>query len=297
MYKSKIFFLCFIFASVGTFAQNKLSYTLNKGETFKVLQSTTQNITQIISGEEHEITSQMDGYFTFIVTSVTDDLIVFSFRFDKLIMRSESNLAGELINIDTSLPIDEADIMGQIIKQVLDVKLQMQMYRNGKVKAVTGSEVLIDKMINAVPNIDADGRKEIKTAMANDFSNKSLADSFEQMTFIYPSKMVNEGDSWTNEFKGELSSKNTWTLKKISTNSVDISGEGIVTFMTINNGVSMNLTGTMQSYIKSDLTTGFIDEMTVTSTAKGNSTIKDMPSENIPTTIITKTIYKIDYAK
>lgn len=297
----RFFTLCFLIFIVmlnDTAAQSKLSYNLNPGDTFKVYQSTKQDILQEMEGQKHEMTSLIDGDFTFVVNSVNDTLIEFTFRFDRLKMQTNSNLAGEVISVDTNKKIEETDIMGKLLSELVDVDLQMLMFKNGKIKEVKGADNLINKMVNSLPYFhDAAAKKQVKQAMAEDFSSESLADSFEQMTFIYSGNQVSINDSWENDFKGELSSKNTWTLKKLNPDSAEIEGNGEVVFKTEDASISMNLTGTMVSQITTSLDTGFIKEMSVRSDASGNSVIKQMSGTNVPTTVVTNTSYKINYVQ
>ena len=289
--------LTFLTISFNGWTQTKLSYSLNVGDTFKVYQSTTQDILQNMDGQKHEITSEIDGEFTFVVKSVTDSLIDFTFQFDRLKMVSKSNLAGDLMNVDTGKEVDENDLMGQMLSKIVNVDLQMLMYKNGKVKEVTGAEAIIDNMVSTISYLDDAGKEQVKASMAGDFSSKSLADSFEQMTYIYASKTVSKEDTWSNKFNGELSSDNIWTLKELTDNSAEIKGEGMVTFITEDDNISMNLSGTMTSDITTSLDTGFIKAMSVESTAAGNSIIKQFDGTEVPTTVVTKTTYKIDYVQ
>ena len=174
----------------------------------------------------------------------------------------------------------------------------MTMYKNGKVKEIKGAEAIIDKMVGILPNLDELSKAQIKASMASDFSSESLANSFEQMTYIYPSdNNVAVGDTWTNGFKGELSSENIWTLNEVTDSNANIQGEGDVTFITEDDSISMNLKGTMTSEIMTDLETGFIKNMSVESVAKGNSELKQMSGTEIPTTVTTITSYKIDHVQ
>ncbi|MBN2868502.1 MAG: hypothetical protein JXK08_07515, partial [Flavobacteriaceae bacterium] len=56
--------------------------------------------------------------------------------------------------------------------------------------------------------------------------------------------------------------------------------------------LTMILKGTQQSVITSDKTTGWPTEAKITSTAKGISIMQGMENVEIPTTIISTTIYK-----
>ena len=297
--RTKLFFIS-VFTLICSVAigQSKLSYSLAVGDEFKVYQNTSQDILQDMNGQQHNITSNIDGEFTFIVNKVSSEFIEFTFKFDRLTMLSKSNLAGELMAVDTSKEAEETDIMGRMLSQLIGIDLQMTMYKNGKVKEIKGAEAIIDKMVGILPNLDELSKAQIKASMASDFSSESLANSFEQMTYIYPSdNNVAVGDTWTNGFKGELSSENIWTLNEVTDSNANIQGEGDVTFITEDDSISMNLKGTMTSEIMTDLETGFIKNMSVESVAKGNSELKQMSGTEIPTTVTTITSYKIDHVQ
>jgi hypothetical protein len=114
------------------------------------------------------------------------------------------------------------------------------------------------------------------------------------MTYLYPNKTVKIGDTWDNSFKGELSSKNTWTLKSITNDDVTITGLSIVTFLNKDADVEMRLEGDMTSDLTTSLETGFIKTMTTNSTVKGNSIMHKMNDLKVPTTITSNIIYKIE---
>ena len=58
------FFLCF--GHMG-FGQTTLSYNLEKGDVFTILQTAHQVIVQSMEGTEHEITNDMEGVLEFKV--------------------------------------------------------------------------------------------------------------------------------------------------------------------------------------------------------------------------------------
>ena len=127
----------------------------------------------------------------------------------------------------------------KIFAQLVNVDLTMKMYKNGKIKSIEGSDKLISNMVNAVGDLDDFTKEVMKESMKGEFSNESLAMSFEQMTYIYPNKTVKTGDSWENDFEGDLSSKNTWTLESINKDDIIITGKSIVNFVTNDNDIEI----------------------------------------------------------
>ena len=275
-------------------AQTNLVYNLKIGDHFKVSQVAKQDIVQNMNGQKHEVKNLLEGDFTFIVEDLNYSIYGLSFKFDRFKMVSSSNLVGEIISINTNDSIADDDIEGKIFAQLINVNLVMAMYKNGKIKSIEGSNQLISKMVNTIGDLDEFTKEVMKESMKDEFSNESLAQSFEQMTYIYPEKAVNIGDTWKNNFEGDLSSKNTWTLDSMTNNDFIITGESLVNFLNKDTDVEMKLKGNMTSNLIISKETGFIKIMTTTSTVKGDSVMRDMNDLKVPTTIISNVTYKIE---
>jgi len=287
------YLVVFIFGILSVHAQEKLAYNLKKGDHFKVFQKAEQDIVQDMDDSQHVMHNKIEGDFTFTVTSVTDSLIILNFKFDRFKMQSSSNLAGEIMSINTdSLSKDE--MQDKLFSGLTKTTLKMLLYPNGKIKSILGTEKLIASMVDAAGEVDDFTKELMKEAMKSEFGNKSLSQSFEQLTYIYPSTPVTVGSSWTNAFKGDLSSENVWTLKKASKDSYSISGNSKVYFNTDDDTIRMELEGTMTSAVKTNKFNGFITSMETRSTATGMSTMKSMEGLQLPTTVTTKTTYKIE---
>jgi hypothetical protein len=174
------------------------------------------------------------------------------------------------------------------------VDLAMTKYKNGKIKSIEGSNQLISKMVNAIGGMDLFTKEVMRESMKGEFSNESRAKSFEQMTYIYSEKTVKIGDTWENNFEGDLSSKNTWTIDRITKNGFIITGESIVNFLNEDANVEMKLKGNMTSNLITSKETGFVKTKTTTSTVKENSIMRNMNDLKVPTTIISNVTYKIE---
>ncbi len=274
-------------------AQTKLEYKLKVGDIFKVEQVAEQDIVQEMEGSKHEMKNQIEGDFTFTVESISDSLYGIKFRFDRFKMVSTSNLLGEIISVDTSQEVADGDIQGKIFSQLVSTDLLMYMYKNGEVKVVEGAEKLIENMVNSAGDFDAFTKELMKEAVKTEFGNENLSNSFEQMTFIYPDNLVENGDTWQNKFEGELSSDNEWTLKDQKDGEALITGESKVIFSSVDDSIEMNLTGIMTSDVRASLDSGFISSMNTSSTCTGNSVMKDMNGAQLPTTITSNVTYKV----
>lgn len=291
----KIILICF-FAGI-TNAQHDLAYKVKPGDKFKIYQSSTQEISQDMAGQLHKMTTTIEGDFTFVVEAVNDDVIEFRFKYDRFLMKTNSNLAGEVMNVDTALIPSGDDMMGQMLFKMIGIDMKLFMSKTGKIKEIQGSDALLDNMVSVFPDLDEATKAQIKKSMEVDFGSQSLSESFEQMTYIYPTTIVNPGDSWKNVFNGDLKSSNTWTFEEITKEGLLISGLSDVDFDTTTESLEMNLTGTMKTSITADAETGFLKQMHVVSNVEGSSELLQMPDQQFPTRVKTTTDYRVDKLK
>lgn len=274
-------------------AQINLAYTLKQGDHFKIFQKADQNIVQDMEDTTHIMKNSVEGDFSFHVISVNDSVIHVNFKFDRFKMNSTSNLAGNIMSVNTA-DLSNTDMQDKLFSGLTKTTLKMVLYRNGKIKSISGSEQLISKMVDAAGDVDDFTKALMKEAMKTEFGNASLSHNFEQLTYIYPLNSVKVGDSWKNTFKGDLSSENTWTLKSLNQGIYKISGKSKVHFNTNDENISMDLEGTMISAVETYSSNGFIKSMETSSSASGLSTMKSMQGVKLPTTVNTKTTYKTE---
>ena len=133
----------------------------------------------------------------------------------------------------------------------------------------------------------------MKKGLEKEFGSEALSNSYKQMTFIYPEKKVNVGDSWENEYVGKLNAKNTWTLEAIDKDSATIGGSADVVMNIKDEATTMKLNGTQQTQITTDIASGFVKSMTVEGEAKGIATMPQFKDTEIPTTITSTITYEL----
>lgn len=273
-------------------AQNILAYHLKVGDSMAVFQKATQDITQNLDGTKHELKNIIEADFTFIVSKKTDSTYIINFNFERFKMVTTSNLYGDVINIDTKNSVSKDDVQAQVFSGMIGTKLKMELLKNGKIKSVSGTEKMIAKMIDKAGISDELTKQVMIESMKKEFGNKSLAQSFEQMTFIYPNKKVKIGDTWVNNYKGDLNAKNIWKLDNLNEKTLELSADSDITMSTKDENLSMTLTGKQQTKLTASKTSGIIKDMVVKQTAKGVSVMAQMEGTNIPTTITSTTTYK-----
>lgn len=273
-------------------AQNILEYHLNVGDSLTVFQKATQDILQEMDGTKHELKNILEADYTFIVSQKTDSSYIISFNFDRFKMVTTSNIHGRITNIDTKNSIPKDDIQALIFSGMIGSKLKMEMLKNGKVKSVSGTDKMIANMIAKASIFDELTKQVMIESMKQEFGNKSLAQSFDQMTFIYPNKKVKIGDTWVTNYKGDLNAKNIWKLNALNEKTLELNANGDIIMSTKNEDVSMTLKGKQQINVTANKTSGFIKDMVVSQTASGISMMNQMADVSIPTTITSTITYK-----
>lgn len=245
-----------------------------------------------MDGSKHEMSNILLGEFTFVVKTITDSSYVINFKFNRFKLITNSNIYGELINIDTNNDIKEDNLEAKIFSGLTKSVLKMEMLKNGKIKTVSGTDAMISKMITDAGILDEFTKEIMIESMKKEFGNESLARSFEQMTYFYPTKNVTVGDHWSNIYSGDLNAENIWTLDGLS-DTIELSAKSNITMITEEDTHIMTLSGIQDTNITADKETGFAELINVVSSAEGITAMKQMNDVEIPTTIKSITTYKI----
>lgn len=283
---------CLLLFSKLTFGQETLEYNLNIGDSLMITQEATQDIIQDMNGSKHEMSNDLEYDFNLVVTAKTDSSYLINFSFKRLKIRTTSNIYGELLNVDTDTELKEADLEAKTFAGLTHNILKMEMLKTGKIVKITGAENMIRKMVN-MSEIEDEFTKEIMfESIKKEYGNESLARNIEQMTYCYPNKKVSVEDQWTNSFSGNHITTNVWTLEEINKNIV-LNAKSEVCIVSEENSYIMKLKGTQDSEVIANKTSGFPELITVNSITKGTTVMDQGEDLEIPTTIISKTTYKI----
>lgn len=290
--KYALFFLAFILCGSVLSGQTTLAYNLNDGQIFMIKQDAQQIITQELDGAAHEITNSINGILEFKVVGEKDDAYEIELRFKDLNLKMNSSIQGELMNVKAK-EVVEGDMQSKIFNSLLENPVQIKLAKNGDILSVQGGDSLVSKMADASGVDDEFSLSLMKKSLEKEFGSEALSNSYKQMTFIYPDRELKIGDTWENEYKGKLSAKNTWTLDNITEENASISGNATVVMDVKESATTMMLNGNQETSIVTDLSSGFIETMTVEGLAKGTSTASQIGDQEIPTTIKSIITYEL----
>lgn len=275
-------------------AQEKLQYNLKKDDVFRIEQNAIQNIVQKTDSIEHHMTNTIGGIFFMRVVNIIDEKYVFDINFENFKFKTESDIYGIFLDVDTEVPpTNEEDIMAKVFQGFIGPKFQMVMLKTGEIESLTGIENLVENMINQVEMGDETTNSHIKETFEKEFNNQDMLESFQQFTFIYPEVKVKVNQTWTNNYTGSVNAKNTWKLVSYSKDEIVLSANSTVVMETSDDSVIMKLTGNQQTEATSNASSGFLKKMEVNQQTEGATIVPEIDSTEIPTFVTAKITYKL----
>ncbi len=272
--------------------QVSLAYHLQKGDIYRVKQEAQQIITQELDGASHQITNLIDGVLEFKVLSEVPEGYKLSLTFKDLNLKMTSSIEGTLMNVQAKKVVP-GDIQSKIFNTILENPVTLLLSKTGDILNVKGGDSLVSKMAKVSGLTDEFAINLMKKSLSKEFGSEALANSYKQMTFIYPNKTVQLNDSWENTYTGKLKTHNKWTLNEINGQKALISGMATIEMNIKDPNTTMRLKGTQKTSIQSNIDTGFIFTMTVEGRSSGVSTLAQLGAQELPTTIQSKITYKL----
>lgn len=292
MAKTLFRLLVFIGFSGLLSAQNSLGYQLRKGDVFTVEQKAEQHIIQNLDETSHELTNRVSAVLQFNVVQESDTAYILEFIFNDLIFKIESSLQGVLLDVHAAEPTP-GDSQAEIFNSLLNIPVLMTLSKQGEIVEVAGGDQLVSKVLKQSGIPEGFSKTVMKKSLEQQYGSKALAESYEQMTYFYPKRMVREGEQWSNTYQGKLEAINTWTLDSLNTESAYISGKAKIAIKTDEPANSMRLEGEQQTTVTTDISNGFMREMRVQTRAEGISTAAQMGDVQIPTVVNSNVSYRL----
>ncbi|MEE9364271.1 MAG: DUF6263 family protein [Cellulophaga sp.] len=290
--KHIVLFLYFSLTSIVTLGQSKLQYNLNKGKVFTIKQTAQQIITQQIDSASHIITNNISGVLEFKVIEEINDNYKIALSFKDLNLDISSSIQGVLMSVKAKEVI-EGDMQSKIFNAILNTPVEIILSKTGNILEATGGDSLVNKMTFASGLEDKFSLNMMRKSLEKEFGSEALSNSYKQLTHIYTEEKVSVGETWENEYQGKLTTKNSWTLDKLTETNATISGKATVIMNVVDPATTMKLSGTQETSITTDIASGFILKMKVEGFSEGFSTSVQMGNIEIPTTISSTITYEL----
>lgn len=290
----KVLAVLFIFVAFrsAVFSQALLEYRLREGDVFTFEQQAEQRVTQTLDETTQVLTNRISGILQYRVLKVREKGYLLEFLFKDLVFRIEDGQGGILLDVHASEP-QIGDVQSRIFNALLNVPVQMEIDRKGKILQVSGGDSLVSQVIQKSGVPEGFARTVMRKSLEQEYGSEALARSYEQMTFLYPGTPVQVGDQWRNAFGGKLQAQNLWRLDSLTTDRASISGKAEVTMAVEEPAMTMQLAGKQESTLWTDRHSGFVLEMRVTNQARGTSTLSQTGTLEVPTEVTSNVVYRL----
>ncbi|MCO5725307.1 DUF6263 family protein [Robiginitalea marina] len=276
----------------AVYSQVMLEYRLREGDVFTFEQQAEQRVSQTLEETTQVLTNRISGILQYRVLKVREKGYLLEFLFRDLVFQIEDGQGGILLDVHASEP-QNGDAQSMVFNALLNVPVQMEIDRKGKILQVSGGDSLVSQVIQKSGVPEGFARTVMRKSLEQEYGSEALARSYEQMTYLYSGTPVQVGDQWRNAFGGKLQAKNLWRLDSLTTDRASISGKAEVTMRVEEPSMTMELTGKQESTLSTDRHSGFILEMRVTNQARGISTLSQTGPLEVPTVVTSNVVYRL----
>lgn len=260
----------------------KLELNLKKGEEYMQMMNMTSGISQEFQGQKMQVTVQLKGALSYVVTDVTAEGFQMDVTYKQLSIDMKIPMAQKEMSY-SSEKNDSTDVMSSLLKGMTGTAFQVLLSKTGKVLSVQNLDKLFQKNLTSISNLPADQLAQFKGQLESSYGKESFKGNFEMITNIYPEEKVKVGDQWQIEnnlqsgFVGNLNS--TYSLATIEKDYYEIKGEGSIktdkstSLLETDGNMQIDLNGKVLSDIKIDKKSGWILDATLQQTIDGAFTM------------------------
>ena len=231
-----ILLLIFSFHCMGA-EKYTLEYNFEKGKTYKQHVVSEMNMTMNAMGQDITMTMRSEMVINYDVIAQNKDVYDIRMTYQNIKMDMS---APTPFSIDSNSPENSSDKgMGNAIKALMGVSLDVQLNKQGKVLSIQGIDKLVEK-------IDSTNNVQFKQMFTQLFSEKMIQQTIEQSSSYFPDKPVAIGDSWNNAIDISVNgidivNKMTLTLKQVKDKVATVELTGVLS--TPEGGSVMNIQG------------------------------------------------------
>jgi len=176
-----------------------LRYDLEPNKVYRLKSEAQQNMSQTMGGMQRNTTVNSTTAVSFKVVEAAEDFMVVEFRFDTIIINT--NTAGMSLNINSTLPGDlESDDIGEVLTVFMNRycsnPLFAKMTYEGKITEFINIKLFTDYVMKDVDSIKSQMAQIIISRARTMTGQSSIQTSIESLLAYLPGKKVGKGDSW-----------------------------------------------------------------------------------------------------
>jgi hypothetical protein len=260
-----------------------LSLNLNVGDVYHHNYKMNTDIKQDINGQEMNINLDINSDMSYEVLQKSNSSYEMKVMYKSIAMNMKSPMGS--MQFDSKNPGSE-NVFTKLLNQMIDFELIATINFDGTIADIKNVDAMYKSMFDQFPELPEAQRAQLESQLRQTFGKEALAGNMEMVTAIFPGKKIGEGDTWENktELKGGMEGtvNNKYTLKELDGSIAIVERESTIesdaTEKMVNGMPAIyNLKGTMNSTLKVDVNTGWIQEGNISQSMGGMVEIKDNP--------------------
>lgn len=182
------FLIFLVVVNTYTFAGKLLRLNLQKGTTYEMAMTSSNQVEQEMMGQKMKVDQKMEMVFTYKVLEVLPEQ-KFRIEYSFSRMKAEMNMNGQEMKMNTD-SINNLTEPG--LKELLSLKLVMTVNQMGQVEKVEGLNEFAQKL---------SGNRQLAQSMQMFASEENFKNYFAQTFNYFPGKEVSVGDQWKTSVK------------------------------------------------------------------------------------------------
>jgi hypothetical protein len=269
--KSMLMLLIVFSISSASYANSEVTLRLNlkKGTETKYRASTSQVITQTIAGTEQVVNqNQIFEYKISVLDKDSEGNMQTQITYTRVAINMNTN--GMDFSFDSNDESKSTSLNPQFMgyAALVHKSINAKFSPTGKIIEVSGTDAMLDNMLNDLSKGDAALKAQMQQMMATSFNEETMTQMFGGSLIEYPEKILKVGSSWIENKtvigQFTLNVDNTYTVKSIEKNLAKIDISSIISTIPGNKtniqgmDVTFNLFGTQSGSISIDRGTGEI---------------------------------------
>ena len=263
-----------------------LQFNPLQGNEYRLLVSTSQEVTQVMMGNTQTITSTLVNRYRFRVSGEVNGILVMEVKYDSIALKTV--MPDGMIEGSTGDYSRKNAVLSKVLREILKSSLRIKVSRLGEVVAVTGLDTTFLSVVDSFTNMPEQVRTLLRTALQEKFGMESLRYQLNAAFAIYPAKSPKHG-KWGNEVKlgpdDPARAENEWTIIEEQPGNSQLKLEGRIgppegnDFIQVN-GIPMKyvLNGTQSGEITLATASGWPLKGTVSQSIKGTVQLKGTPA-------------------
>ncbi len=287
----------------------QLAFHLEKGQSYKLVMTTDQEIVQQVPGRgEMKVQQTTSIGYTFAVTDVDDKgTATIDVTFGPVSMKVDTGMGT--FEYDSEDAPDEIPASAQNMAALVGKSFTMKLATDGETLEVTGVDELLDELLELIDLPEGPIKQRMTEDVKKQFGEAGLKESMGNMIGIFPDEPVGIGDSWarivTITAGFPIIVETTYTLAGRDDGVATIEIEATMKPNPDAEPISMGpmtmryeLEGTQEGTLKIDEATGWYVEGTMDQDLKGQLVMSGIPGQEgelpIPMTIKSTITFKTE---